>query len=53
MSSLKGNSKINKDVEKCVKDISKLPYNTNVIYKAARRYNDRIYVKKKCQKTKK
>lgn len=58
MTSLKNDSKLNKDVEACVKEIKKLAYSTEVKYRAARRYNDRIYAakkhpKKKCQKKQK
>lgn len=57
MAKLKRDSKINKDVENCVEAIGKLPYSKEVLYKAARRFNDRIYIakktKKKCQKKKK
>ncbi len=64
MTKLKIDSKLNKDVEKCVKDIAKLSYGKDVLYKATRRYNDRLYAKKhekkladsknkKCQKKKK
>jgi len=59
MSKMKINTKLNERIEQAVKDIEGLEklYNSAIIYKAARRYNDRIYkksskkfIKKKCQK---
>lgn len=54
MTSLKNNSKLNKDVEKAVKDIKKLGIKDNILYKATRRIYDRTYIsKRKCPKKKK
>lgn len=56
MAKMKKNSKLNRSIEEAVMQIAKLEskYNSRIIYAAARRYNDRIYLakhkKKKCQK---
>lgn len=52
MTSLKTDSKLNKEVEECVQDIKDLDYSNQVKYKAARRFNDRIYEAKRKKATK-
>ena len=52
MTKLKINSKLNKEVEDCIKDIKKLKYSSEAKYKATRRFNDRIYASKKDKKPK-